>query len=252
MQLAEHFRKNPRDDQPVLERVACPRRGLRAVAYGPPAAVRRAGEIDRVIVQPDSARRRDAAARPQVAVLAIDERRRQQPLGEQFLLAVEIGQDGVEQPGTLGNGGGNPGPFVVRNDQRQRVERPRTIGPLGIGIDVVGDAVFLDPAVYELEPLTHLLRRHRIEVVVELPPVRPHHAVIRQHLVVTAGAVRIDREECTSHEPWGRRGRAVAGADSATPWVSRRHFQRLKRRKSSVNGCSAVISGALTCILPGV
>ena len=49
-----------------------------------------------------------------------------------------------------------PCPFVVPHDQRQRIEFPAAIAALGIAVDVVGDAVFVDqparllPAAFEL------------------------------------------------------------------------------------------------------
>jgi len=125
-------------------------------------------------------------------MLAVDQRRRQQALGEQSLFAVEVGQHRVHQRGTLGDRRRNLGPFVGRDDQRQRVERPRTIGTLGVGINVVGDAVFLDAAIDEGQALVHLFRRGAVEVLEELLPVRPHLAARAEHFVVAAAALRVD------------------------------------------------------------
>jgi len=194
MQVAEHLGEDARNDQPVLQRVARPRGRLRAVGDDPPAAVRRTCEVDRIMMQPDAARRLDPLARPQVTVLAVHQRRRQQAFREQSLFAVEVGQHGVEQRRALGHGSRNLGPFVMRDDQRQRIKRPRTVRTLGVGIDIVSDPVFLNPPVDEFEPLLHVFRRHRIEMAEKFPPVRTHRPFFRQHFVVTVGAVRIDRE----------------------------------------------------------
>lgn len=199
VQVAKHLGEDARDDQPVFQRIACPGRRLRAVGDDPPAAVRRTRQIDGVIVQPDTTSRLDALTGPQVAVLTIDQRGRQQTFGEELLLAIEIGQHGIEQGGTLGDCRRYLGPFVGRDNQRQRIERPRPVGAVRIGIDVVGDAIFLDAPVDELQTLVHLVRRHRIEVAEELPPVRTYDPVRRQHFVVAAGAVRVDCEECACH-----------------------------------------------------
>jgi hypothetical protein len=46
VQFTEHFRKDARHDQAVFQRVASPRRGLRAIADSPPATVWGPREID--------------------------------------------------------------------------------------------------------------------------------------------------------------------------------------------------------------
>ena len=112
VQVAEHLGKDARNDQPVLQRVAGARGRLRAVGDDPPAAVRRTRQVDRIMMQPDAAGRLDALARPQVTVLAVDQRRWQQAFRQQFLFAVEVGQHGVEQRRALGHGGRDLGPFV--------------------------------------------------------------------------------------------------------------------------------------------
>ena len=191
-QVMEHLGEDTRDDEPVFQCIAGARRRLRTVGDGPPAAVRRACQVYRVVVQPDTARWPRAATGPQEAVLAIDQRRRQQPLGEQALFAIEVGEHRVHQCCALGDRGGDFGPLVGCDDQRQRVERPRAIGALGIGIDVVGDAVFLDAPVDEGQALVHLFRRGAVKVLEELLPVRPHLAARAEHFVVAAAALRVD------------------------------------------------------------
>ena len=95
MQIAEHLRKNLRDDQAILKRVTRPRRRLRPVGDNPPLAVRRTGQINRVLMQPGAAGRFDAATGPKITVLTIDQRGRQQAIGKQFLFAIKVGQHGV-------------------------------------------------------------------------------------------------------------------------------------------------------------
>src|SRR5213076_3287293 len=78
LEVAEELRKGARDDDAVLERVACARGRLGAVADHPPVAVGRAREIGGVKVQHDVAGVLGAAARAQVARMAEHQRRRQQ------------------------------------------------------------------------------------------------------------------------------------------------------------------------------
>ena len=68
--LVEHRGQRAPAHQPVLERVAGARRRLRAVRDHPPGAVRRPGDVHRVVVQVDAARRHDAVARAQEAGLS--------------------------------------------------------------------------------------------------------------------------------------------------------------------------------------
>ena len=250
-QVAEHFREDARHDEAVFQRIAGARGGLRAVGDHPPVAVGRPGQIDGVVVQPDIARRLDAVAGPQVAVLAIDQRRRQQTLGEQGLRPVEVGQHGVEHGGALGDRHRHLGPLLRRDDQRHRVQGPRPVGPIGRGIDVVGDAVFQDAPVDEFQALAHFVRRHRVEMVEELLPVRTYAAIRRQHFVVAVGAVGIDGEEGAGHGALS----GALGPQSNHPrpeCAPGAIILGQKRRKSSVNGCSALSSTGLTPTLPGV
>jgi len=118
MQVAEHFREDARNDQPVFQRVTGPGGGLRPVGNNPPATVRRTRQIDRILVQPGTTGRLDTLTGPEIAVLTIDQGRRQQAFGKQFLLTVKIGQDRIQQGGSLGHGSRDLGPFFGRNDQR--------------------------------------------------------------------------------------------------------------------------------------
>ena len=58
-----------------------------------------------------------------------------------------------------------------------------------------GQSILFQPfsaAADEIQPLVHFFRRHLVEVLEELLPVRTNRAVGREHLVVTAGGLRID------------------------------------------------------------
>src|SRR4029077_13519223 len=115
----------------VLERVAEARRRLRARADDPPATVGVAGEVERDEMQEDAAGRPRAVARAQETGMPEDERRRNQALVQQRLLAIEIGGDEVEQPRTLPETVLQLFPLAAADEQRQDVERPRTAGAIG-------------------------------------------------------------------------------------------------------------------------
>jgi hypothetical protein len=86
--------------------------------------------------------------------------------------------------------------------------------PLGVGIDVVGYAVFLDPPVDELQAARRISSGATASRwATNLLPVGPDLASsVRQHFVVTAGAVRVDREEGSGHGAcYGFAAAAVAG-----------------------------------------
>ena len=73
---AENVFVQRRDDEPVLQRVTGARRALGAIVDHPPSAVGRAGEIAGVQVKVSSAARLDAAARPKIIIMAMNDRRR--------------------------------------------------------------------------------------------------------------------------------------------------------------------------------
>ena len=60
--------------------------------------------------------------------------------------AVDVAEDAVEQLGALQDAGLDLLPFVGREHQREQIERPGPLLALGVGIDVVGDAVVADLA----------------------------------------------------------------------------------------------------------
>ena len=63
---------------------------------------------------------------------------------KQLLRTVKVGQDGVEQTSALDEAGFKVAPFRGRDEQRNGVQAPRTIGAQRIAVDIVGNAVFAD------------------------------------------------------------------------------------------------------------
>ena len=90
-----------------------------------PASAAQPHQVDGVVGE--MARRRPAVhdlARPEEVPVGVDQHRRHQVLREQRLRTVEIGQDGIEQAGTLNDTGLELGPFVGRHHEGQRIECP--------------------------------------------------------------------------------------------------------------------------------
>ncbi len=143
-QIVEQGGERTRNDQPVFQRIARAGRILRTVCHHPPAPVRRSGQIGGVEMQMDAIRHHRAMHGAQEAALTEDQLRRDEPLLQQGLRAVEIGQDLVEQARTLNQSGLHLGPLFRRDEQRQPVQLPGPLWPAGIAVDVVGDAAVLN------------------------------------------------------------------------------------------------------------
>ncbi len=201
-EFAEFFGKQTRHDDPVLQRITGTGGRLRAVGDNPPAAVRRAGEVGGVKVQPGVAGRAYTLAWPEKAVVSEHQRRRQVAVLEQVLRAVQIAEQRVEQSGALGDGERNLVPFRLREDHRQRVEFPRPVGALRIGIDVVGDPVLQDPPPHVVELVPHLRRGGAVQMVEERTPGRTQLPVFGEHLVEAVGLARVVREQGARHGSW--------------------------------------------------
>ena len=147
------------EDLAILERVARARRRLRAIGEQPPAAVGRARQVGGVDVQPGAVGGPQVVAGPEVVRMAERQLGRDVPFGEQALRAVEIRQQRIEQARALRDAGFDGLPFGGRQHERQRIERPGTIGALRVGVDVVGDAVLDDEPARELERAAHRVGR---------------------------------------------------------------------------------------------
>ncbi len=199
VQFAELVWKCTRNHQTIFQRIARTGRCLGAIGNRPPAAIRRARQVDRVVMQPDLPRRLNAATGPQIAMLPVDQRRWQQAFCQHTLLAVQIRQQGIQQTRALRHRHRHALPFVLRQDQRQRVQRPRSIRTIGVGIDVVGNAVLLDASIHKLKATAHLFGRDRIQMAEELSPMRAHRPIGGQHFVVASRAAWVNCQKCAGH-----------------------------------------------------
>src|SRR5262245_22272827 len=93
-----------------------------------------------------SARRHETAAGPQIGVMAMDDGRRQKSFGKQAVRSIQVGQNRVQQARALLHGLREKMPLFSAYDQRQKIDLPKTVGSLGVGIDIVSYAVLLDGA----------------------------------------------------------------------------------------------------------
>ena len=139
--LAEGIGKETRNEQPIFEQIAQAGGRLGALRHHPPVALRIARHVERRDVQVRSPHRRHAMHGPQIAGVALHQRAGQQPLGQQLLRAIDVGHDAFEQLGALQHAGFDAAPAMRREDQREEVHGPGALRPMGVGIDVVGDAV---------------------------------------------------------------------------------------------------------------
>jgi hypothetical protein len=204
VQVAELLGKNAADDGPVFEGIAGTRWGLRAVGNHPPAAVGRAREVGGVEMQIGITGRSDPLAGPEEVVVTEDQRRRQAAIGDQGLRTVQILQHGVEQACALRHGTGQLLPLAGREDQRQWIEFPWSVGALRVGVDVVSYTVLEDAAPHVIESVPHLLGGCRSEVGQERLPRRTHATVLGEHLVETVVFLLIARKQGLRHAGCGR------------------------------------------------
>ena len=151
---AERIGEHARDDQPVFERIAEPRRRLGAVRHDHPRAARLAREIDRDELQILPARRHEALHRTQIAGMPEHQRGRQEAFVQQRLRAVDVLHDRIEQLGALLDRAFQHRPLGLVDHERQQVERPRA-RLAAVRVDVVADVV-----------VAHLLR-DRLDRLVE-------------------------------------------------------------------------------------
>ncbi len=125
-----------------------------------------------------------------------DERRRDEALAQQALLAVGVGEDGVEQPGPLDERRLERAPLAAGEDERDEVDLPSLSGRGRVGEDVVRDAHLAHAPVEAVGALRLLGGGQSAECGEERLPVRPNVAVSVDKFVVAAAAqARVAREQ---------------------------------------------------------
>ena len=136
----------PRNDLPVFQQVAQARRRLSALRQQPPAAIRAARQVKGGQAQVLTAHRRHALHGVQITRMALHQRGRQLALRQQVLRTVGVGHDVFKQTHALQHTGLNLLPTQRIHHQREQVQRPRALRPIGVGIDVVGNPVVVNLA----------------------------------------------------------------------------------------------------------
>ena len=181
--VAEQLRQAMAERHPAGQRIAVADRGVGLVAQDHPFARRRPRHVAGVGVEeaPLGCLAVDAGAHEGRA--AQEQRRRQAAVLQQPLLAVQVGQDGVDQPGTLQDSGRQALPLVVRQKHRHQVQPPRMRPIVRVGVDVERDAALAQQPPRALRRRRPPLRPHGGKAVDEPAPMRPDAAVRRQHLV---------------------------------------------------------------------
>ena len=167
--------------------------------------------------------------------------RRHQAFGDEPLWPVKIREQRLQSARALRHAAFNLAPLILRDDKRQRIERPRTVRSLRIGVDVVGDAVLDDQPPRQLERAPRDLRRLvGAQAFDEPAPMRAHRPVLIQKLIIAA-AVRIIAPK----------RRIACGAGGKRAWLAQR-FVRHVRRRSSVKGRSGLERAGSRQYTPGV
>ena len=123
--------------------------GLGVAVDNAPLAVGTAGEIGRVELQAAGAGQ-DAFAEAQEGAVGKHQLGRHEAFAHQLLLAVHVGEEGIEQTGPLNQCDGQRAPLFRRDDQWRQIELPALRRLVRVGEDVVGDAGVADPAVETL------------------------------------------------------------------------------------------------------
>ncbi|MNL33558.1 hypothetical protein D3C87_1554770 [compost metagenome] len=162
----------------------------------------------------------------------------QQALGDQALRTIEVRQHGIEQASPLRDARRQLLPLIGRNDMGQQVQLPRPISPLGVGVDVVGHAVFLDLSGQQRLTLHQLRWRAALQLAEQPLPVRAHGATVIKQFVVGARRQRVAVKQIR-HGKLGRQQgtvRLTQAHDARTYEQSERRvqFRNVANRASSV------------------
>ena len=122
---AERLGQAARQHPAHLQRIADAGRHLGMIGQHMPAAVAQPHQVDGVVCEMTGRRRTVGdLAGPVEMPVGVNQHRRQQPLLEKALRAVDVGQDGVEQASALDQAGLERRPLVGCHDEGQRIERP--------------------------------------------------------------------------------------------------------------------------------
>ena len=136
----EEFREHLQHRLPVLEHIADAGGRARIVLEHEELARPRADEVDPDDMGVDPARRADPDHLRQVGRVAGNHRGGQATRPDDFLLVVDVIEEGVDRPDTLFDAARQLRPFGSRNDPRDDVEGYEPLFGLRPPVDVEGDA----------------------------------------------------------------------------------------------------------------
>ena len=226
---AEGFGQAARQHATHFQRISDAGRYLSVVGEDVPPAITQPHEIDGVVGK--VAGRRHPIGDPAGAVempIGMDQHRRQPPLLQEGLGAVDVGQDGVEQAGALDQAGLERRPFVGCHDERQGVERPARCRAVVQQVD--GGARFLELALCAFDALAQAARQ-RADDAQDALPVVADRLLAGDQFVVRA-CRRREKAAQRLHGP--AEGRNLNGQNRMRQGRGLPHA----RRRSSVRGCS--------------
>ncbi len=191
VQLAIDVLEGARQVEAAFQRIAQARRRLGAIVQDPPLAVRPAADIGGVKAQISAAGRAHADHRMEEIGAAGHRRGGQHAAGDQFGLAVKIGEQALENFGALGDAGFDHRPVLLGDQQRQMAERPGAVHRFAIG--AIGDALFADIALDGLETPRDILAAKLRELGEKLQPMAARASVGADELVRNADERPIGR-----------------------------------------------------------
>ncbi len=159
-------------------------------------------------MQEAAPRRRDTDHRPQIFRAGGDELGRDQPIGDQPVVAIDVGQHALEKLGALHEAGGDSLPFGLRDDERHMGQWPGALVGAAGAVDAVVDAGIVQIMIGAGEARIDLGPVEPVETVDQRLPWRADGAGSVHHFVDGAGMRRIAGGEAAGA---GRRVRRTFG-----------------------------------------
>ena len=203
--VTEDIGEGAGDDDAVFEGVAGAGGCLGAVADDPEGAVGGASDVGGVEVEPAVVGDVGSVEWAEEAAMGEDEFGGEESVVDQALGAVEVGDDGVEEAGALGEGAFDPVPFGSAEDEGDGVEVPGAVHAGGVAVDVVGDAVVVDELFGGLPAALELCGAKVVEEVDEHLPVGADGAVAFFHFVEDGSGGDVGFAEAVGYAAGGRR-----------------------------------------------
>jgi hypothetical protein len=115
---------------------------------------------------------------------------------EQDLRAIQVGQDQFQEPRPLHEAGGLESVRVLRRDQqRDRVQNPRSAQTAGVAVDVVGHPVVVDQLPGVFPPARDFGEAQFVQGLEERPPMWAQTPFRVDHLVAKLGRTVVEAAE---------------------------------------------------------